>query len=118
MEESAAWGGHEAGEGGLVTWVLAARRRANRLVIVGLPTIRKLLNGEDVELESFRINLIPEDVLWNNREDVMLLFGDDVLTAQRVFKARELLGGKTDSRTTVVERRPAPAASKPEAAHE
>ncbi len=86
-----------------------------RTVIVGLPIIRKLLNGEDVELESFRINLIPDDVLWNNREDVMVLFGDDVDTAQRVFKARELLSGKTDARTTLVERA-APAASKPEAA--
>jgi hypothetical protein len=36
-------------------------------VIVGLPIIRKLLNGEDVTIESFHINLIPDDVLWNNR---------------------------------------------------
>lgn len=38
-----------------------------RTVIIGLPIIRKLLNGEDVELETFRINLIPDDVLFNNR---------------------------------------------------
>jgi len=38
-----------------------------RTVIVGLPTIRKLLNGEDVELEGIRINLIPDDVLFNNK---------------------------------------------------
>src|SRR5208283_2841885 len=34
-------------------------------VIVGLPIIRKLLNGEDVTLETFKVNLIPDDVLWN-----------------------------------------------------
>jgi hypothetical protein len=39
-----------------------------RTVIVGLPIIRKLLNGEDVELETFKINLIPDDVLYNARE--------------------------------------------------
>jgi hypothetical protein len=42
-------------------------RKEWRTVIVGLPTIRKLLNGEDVTLESFKINLIPDDVLFNNR---------------------------------------------------
>src|SRR5208337_2716542 len=36
-----------------------------RTVIVGLPIIRKLLNGEDVTLETFKVNLIPDDVLWN-----------------------------------------------------
>jgi hypothetical protein len=40
-----------------------------RTVIVGLPIIRKLLNGEDVELETFKINLIPDDVLFNNRPE-------------------------------------------------
>jgi hypothetical protein len=38
-----------------------------RTVIVGLPIIRKLLVGEDVELETLRINLIPDDVLFNAR---------------------------------------------------
>jgi hypothetical protein len=41
-----------------------------RTVIVGLPIIRKLLNGEDVTLESFKVNLIPDDVLFNNRPAV------------------------------------------------
>lgn len=36
-------------------------------VIVGLPIIRKLMMGKDVTLESLKINLIPDDVLWNNR---------------------------------------------------
>jgi hypothetical protein len=36
-----------------------------RTVIVGLPIIRKLLNGEDISLETFRISLIPDDVLFN-----------------------------------------------------
>jgi hypothetical protein len=40
-----------------------------RTIIVGLPIIRKLLNGEDVGLETFRINLIPDDVLFNNRPE-------------------------------------------------
>lgn len=38
-----------------------------RTVIVGLPIIRKLLNGEDVAIDGFHINLIPDDVLFNNR---------------------------------------------------
>ena len=38
-----------------------------RTIIVGLPIIRKLLNGEDVSLETFKVNLIPDDVLWNAR---------------------------------------------------
>lgn len=38
-----------------------------RTVIVGLPILCKLLNGEDVTLESFRLNLIPDDVLLNAR---------------------------------------------------
>lgn len=48
----------------------AMREKQNpewRTVIVGLPILRKLLNGEDVTLESFRINLIPDDVLFNAR---------------------------------------------------
>jgi hypothetical protein len=40
-------------------------QREWRTVIVGLPIIRKLLNGEEVTLEDFRINLIPDDVLFN-----------------------------------------------------
>lgn len=36
-------------------------------MIVGLPIIRKLLVGEDVELESLGVTLIPDDVLWNAR---------------------------------------------------
>jgi hypothetical protein len=36
-----------------------------RTVICGLPIIRKLLNGEDVTLETFKVNLIPDDVLFN-----------------------------------------------------
>ena len=36
-----------------------------RTVIIGLPIIRRLLAGEDVEIESFHINLIPDDVLFN-----------------------------------------------------
>src|SRR3974390_1032096 len=39
-----------------------------KTVIVGLPIIRKLLNGEEVDLETLRVNLIPDDVLWNARE--------------------------------------------------
>jgi hypothetical protein len=38
-----------------------------KTVIVGLTIIRKLLAGEDVELESIRVNLIPDDVLFNAR---------------------------------------------------
>jgi hypothetical protein len=38
-----------------------------RTVIVGLPIIRKLLNAEDVTLNDCHINLIPDDVLWNNQ---------------------------------------------------
>lgn len=40
-------------------------QREWRTVIVGLPIIRKLLAGEEVTLEDFRINLIPDDVLFN-----------------------------------------------------
>lgn len=36
-----------------------------RTVICGLPIIRKLLNGEEVTLETFKVNLIPDDVLFN-----------------------------------------------------
>jgi hypothetical protein len=75
-----------------------------RTVIVGLPIIRKLLNGEDVELNDFHINLIPDDVLFNNRQDVAVLFGDDVFTMERIFAARKLLGGRTDERSITVKR--------------
>lgn len=77
-----------------------------RTVIVGPPIIRKLLSGEDVTLETFHINLIPDDALHNNRTDVAVLFGDDVLIMERIFKARELLGGKKDERSIRVERNP------------
>jgi hypothetical protein len=41
-----------------------------RTVIIGLPTLRKLLAGEGVDLPSQGINLIPDDVLWNaNKKD-------------------------------------------------
>lgn len=76
-----------------------------RAVIVGLPIIKKLLAGEDVELESLRVSLIPDDALFNNRTPTMLLFGDDVTTAERIFQARALLkGGEMDSRTVRIER--------------
>ena len=75
-----------------------------KTVIVGLPIIKKLLAGEDVELESLRVNLIPDDTLFNNRTPSMLLFGADVATAERIFQARAALkGGATDSRTVRVE---------------
>lgn len=38
-----------------------------RTVIVGLPIIRKLLNAEEVNLETFKVSLISDDVLWNNQ---------------------------------------------------
>lgn len=38
-----------------------------RCVVVGLPIIRKLLAGKDVVLETMRVSLIPDDVLWNAR---------------------------------------------------
>lgn len=38
-----------------------------RTVIIGLPIIRKLLNGEDVTLEEFKVNFLPDDVLFNNK---------------------------------------------------
>lgn len=38
-----------------------------RTLIIGLPTIRRLLNGEDVSIDSFKISLIPDDVLFNAR---------------------------------------------------
>jgi hypothetical protein len=38
-----------------------------RTVIVGLPIFRKLLAGENVELSTLRVSLIPDDVLWNAR---------------------------------------------------
>ena len=51
---------------------MQAKRKAEeqpgwRTIIVGLPILRKLLNGEDVTLETFKVNLIPDDVLFNNR---------------------------------------------------
>jgi len=79
-----------------------------RTVIIGVPTLRKLLAGEDVEIDAFHIHLIPDDVLWNNQQETALLFGDDVLTAKRIFKARKLLGGKMDERSMFVERRRLP----------
>jgi hypothetical protein len=36
-----------------------------RTIVVGLPIIRKLLNGEDLSLETFHVSLIPDDVLFN-----------------------------------------------------
>jgi hypothetical protein len=79
-----------------------------RTIIVGLPTIRRLLNGEDVEIETFKVNLIPDDVLWNNKEDVAVLLGEDVMVMERIFKARALLGGKVDERSIFVARRRLP----------
>ena len=46
---------------------MQAEQKEWRTVIDGLPIIRKLLNGEEVELADFRINLIPDDVLFNNK---------------------------------------------------
>ena len=37
----------------------------SKVVIVGLSTIRRLLNGEDVQLPLLGVILIPDDDLWN-----------------------------------------------------
>jgi hypothetical protein len=74
----------------------------HKTIIVGLPTIRKLMARKDVELPSLGVTLIPDDVLFNNRRDTMILFGDDVLVAERVFRARKLLGGKMHTDSKVV----------------
>jgi len=45
----------------------ASDKRDWRTVIIGLPIIRKLLAGEEVICPNFKINILPDDVLWNNR---------------------------------------------------
>jgi hypothetical protein len=53
-----------------------------RTVIVGLPIIRKLLAGEDVELQGLKLSMIPDDVLWNARPERTLAEMPPVVAGQ------------------------------------
>ncbi len=42
-----------------------------RTVIIGYPTIAKLIHGESVELPSFMVSLIPDDQLFNEHQKII-----------------------------------------------
>jgi len=51
----------------VVLGLVAAEPKEWRTIIVGLPIVRKLLAGEDVVLNDFHVNFIPDDVLFKER---------------------------------------------------
>ena len=42
-----------------------------RTVIIGYPTIARLIHGETVELQSFMVSLIPDDQLLNEHQKII-----------------------------------------------
>lgn len=40
----------------------------DRVIIVGLPIIRRLLAGEDVEIAEWHVTLLPDSTLLNQKD--------------------------------------------------
>lgn len=73
---------------GIISDTGTSDARTWRTIIVGLPIIRKLLNAEDVTLETFKVNLIPDDVLLNAKPK---FFDRIILSPQRIASTQESL---------------------------